>query len=334
MSQKPDDGTCVFGATAITRHVGALRQEIEGVRQAEDIEYIHRMRVASRRLRASLPLFSDCLPQKKYAAWEKQVRAITRALGKARDLDVQLDLLNTFSHELTDPSFQPGIRRLQLRLRQRRAKIQQQVNQALDDLQHSDTLPEIDKKLQSLCDQQGQVYLYTPGLYQRGYEAIAARLDDFLSYEPYVEQPERITELHQMRIAAKRLRYTLEVFAPLYPDELKQPIHALRRAQDLLGEIHDSDVWAAFLPEFISKERRRTVKYLGSERPMKRLIPGILHFQENRAQFRQDRYQAFVEFWHEEQQQNRWQEIYQSIQIPYHRGEAISTPNGEASSEK
>ncbi|HET7776039.1 MAG TPA: CHAD domain-containing protein, partial [Azospira sp.] len=69
MSPKSDDGVCVFGALLLHRYLDALIQEVDGVRTAEDIECIHRMRVATRRLRAALPLFSDCLPAKKYPNW-------------------------------------------------------------------------------------------------------------------------------------------------------------------------------------------------------------------------------------------------------------------------
>jgi CHAD domain-containing protein len=47
------------------RHLQSLRSEVEGVRLAEDIECIHRMRVASRRLRAAQQLFDGCIPEKK-----------------------------------------------------------------------------------------------------------------------------------------------------------------------------------------------------------------------------------------------------------------------------
>jgi putative phosphoesterase len=54
---------------------------------------------------------------------------------------------------------------------------------------------------------------------------------------------------HQMRIAAKWLRYTLETFAPAYEDGLKQYISRLKKLQDVLGEMHDCDVWIEALLE-------------------------------------------------------------------------------------
>ncbi|MCL4561900.1 MAG: CHAD domain-containing protein [Chloroflexi bacterium] len=321
MSQKPDEGVCVFGALVLTRYLKALRQEIDGVRKAEDIEYIHRMRVASRRFRDALPLFSSCLPQRKYPGWNKQVRLITRALGGARDTDVGLAALIRFYDAISNPLDKPGIRRLILRLRQKRTKFQQKVISALDSLETSKALDEIEKHLEPLLDRQNQTYLYTPMLYQHGYQAITSRLASFLNYETYVEKPECIEELHAMRIASKHLRYTMEVFATLYPGELKDPIQTSRKNQDLLGEIHDSDVWIAFLPGFIEQERLATQEFYGHLRGFRRLIPGILAYQEDRQQAREQFYADFVAFWRQQKEQKIWENLSAAIQIPFFKQE-------------
>ena len=81
MKPTVDESICVFGSGAILRHTGAMRAEMAGVREAKDIEYVHRMRVASRRLRTALAIFLRCLPSKKLNNWQKEIRAITKALG-------------------------------------------------------------------------------------------------------------------------------------------------------------------------------------------------------------------------------------------------------------
>src|SRR5512136_2579188 len=83
--QEPVKAACIFGVQRILPLLDAFLNEIEGVRSGQDIEYIHRMRVASRRLRAALPLFESCFPQRKYRMWMKELQKITRALGDARD---------------------------------------------------------------------------------------------------------------------------------------------------------------------------------------------------------------------------------------------------------
>ena len=54
-----------------------------------------------------------------------------------------------------------------------------------------------------------------------------------------------------MRINAKKLRYTMEFFAPLYKDQLKEEIETVKNYQDILGEKHDLEVWMDYVPKFI-----------------------------------------------------------------------------------
>lgn len=129
-----------------------------------------------------------------------------------------------------------------------------------------------------------------------------------------------------MRIAAKWLRYTLETFAPLYSNQLKPFILAARKTQDLLGEIHDSDVWAEFLPRFYEEERQRTIEYFGYERPFKRLIPGLLYFQQDRKRVRGELYQQFVEAWQQDQEKELWADLMHTIQVPFIQPEALYPP--------
>jgi len=321
-----DEGYCVYGAGVITRQVQALQQEMPGVRENQDIEAVHRMRVASRRLRAALPLFKECFPTKKYRAWLKQIRALTSALGAARDCDVQLETLRQFYETLPLVIYQPGIRRLMLRLRQRRIRLQRNVLRDLRQLEASHTLEGLTARLEPLSARQNQIYLYTPYIYQRAFNAIAAQREQFLKYEQYVEQPECIDELHAMRIAAKKLRYTMEIFAPIYPGELKEYLQAARKVQEALGNLHDCDVWNLFLPEFIEKENHRTQMYFGHTRPMRRLEPGLRFFQQAQQENRGRLYAGFVEFWHELKARDVWGRLLEAIQVPYHEAAPEPVP--------
>ena len=59
--------------------------------------------------------------------------------------------------------------------------------------------------------------------------------------------PMLLKELHNMRIAAKRLRYTLEIFEDFLPDECKTAQKELEQLQQEMGQLHDSDVMIALL---------------------------------------------------------------------------------------
>ena len=150
MRRKVDESVNVYGAGVIIKHLDALEQELEGVREAKDIEYIHRMRVASRRLRSALDIFWEHMPQKKRDHWMEQIRSITRALGQARDLDVQIESIEKILGALPDQTYRPGIERLLLRHRQRRARLQEAVAHSLDSLISSGVLSDIRLKLRYL----------------------------------------------------------------------------------------------------------------------------------------------------------------------------------------
>lgn len=73
------------------------------------------------------------------------------------------------------------------------------------------------------------------------------RLEELYEWSRYVDNPYSVRELHNLRIAAKRLRYTLEIFADFLPDDCKAVVQELEQMQNELGELHDSDVMIALL---------------------------------------------------------------------------------------
>jgi CHAD domain-containing protein len=65
----------------------------EGVLNLNDVERVHDMRVATRRLRAALEVFAPCFPPKRHGKALKKVKALADALGERRDADVEIALL-------------------------------------------------------------------------------------------------------------------------------------------------------------------------------------------------------------------------------------------------
>jgi hypothetical protein len=73
------------------------------------------------------------------------------------------------------------------------------------------------------------------------------RLEEMYQWERYVDSPSHERELHNLRIGAKRLRYTLEIFEDVLPEACKPFVQELERIQEELGALHDSDVMIALL---------------------------------------------------------------------------------------
>ncbi len=71
---------------------------------------------------------------------------------------------------------------------------------------------------------------------------VAARTDAFFTFAPFLADPTCVTELHDMRIAAKRLRYTLELFADALGPDTAACIDRIKEFQEVVGDIHDHDV--------------------------------------------------------------------------------------------
>lgn len=311
----PDPGYCLFGSEVLRTYAENLAAEADGVRAAADIEHIHRMRVASRRLRAALPLFAECFGKGTYRRWRREIREVTRALGAARDADVQIEFLRSYLATVPaegEPLFglhfsaetggaaapaaplRTGIECLLLRLSQRREALQPGVVAAVDALEAAGTAGEI----AAACRRQmAGADVHTVYAFEQGFIHISLCLDDLFSHAASVADPAAEEEHHAMRIAAKRLRYTMETFAPLYPGELKSEIAALKKLQDYLGDIHDCDVWAAFLPVFLEEERERCRTYFGHDGLMAAIEPGILHLRGERMAKRRALFDDFAAYW-------------------------------------
>ena len=344
----PDPGYCAYGATRIRERVRQLAGEIEGVRKAEDIEAVHRMRVASRRIRAALPLFSCCIPQKKYLRWTREIRDITRALGDARDKDVQIEFLTSYRkrfplngkgnpeqeylalfHIPSEPCISDegqnhqescivprreyGIDCLLLRYHQERTRLQAPVRQALRRLEKDKTLKRMDtffRKWESDAGSSGK----TLGC-RIASKRIGSIITELRKYAESLSDTERKDDHHQMRIIAKQLRYTMELYGDLYEGGLKKEIQNLRHLQDLLGEIHDCDVWIELLPHFLEEEAGRVESYFGKRDFLRLIEPGIEDLLTNRSSERDDLFRKLGITWKDLEVELFWEGLLRKVYL-------------------
>ena len=324
MGKKEHPAACVFGAAYLLGQLQNLEKHFEAARsKTADIEPVHQLRVTSRRLRTGIKHFRACLPEKKTREFEDEIRRLGSALGKARDLDIQIDTLNGLYDDQLDPKFKPGYRRLLLRLKQRRMKRQKKIEQILDEIRQKDIFTKMNKRLAAAAADSGDIYLFTPALYELAFTAIHADLADFLSYEKFVDSPEDMEKLHAMRIAGKHLRYALEIFSPVYKDSLVPHVQYMKDIQSHLGRMHDDDVWVTWLPKFLQEEEARVRDYFGNTGPLKRLVPGIDHLIEDRKKSRDQAYQSFLSTWQALMRENAWDNLRQIINAPPNIDSAI-----------
>lgn len=83
---------------------------------------------------------------------------------------------------------------------------------------------------------------------------IEVRLQEMLFFGKHAGDPERIEEIHNLRIAAKRLRYTLEMFRFAFPKKLNGMIAEVKEIQEHIGDMRDADVMIARVSEILDRE--------------------------------------------------------------------------------
>jgi CHAD domain-containing protein len=112
-----------------------LVEEAQGVLDTGDIERVHDMRVATRRLRAALEIFEPCFPPKPYGQALSEVKRLADALGERRDRDVAIASLHGFNDQIAAPD-RRGVASLIEQLRSE----QEQANEELAPLVAEESL--------------------------------------------------------------------------------------------------------------------------------------------------------------------------------------------------
>ncbi len=311
MKSKVDQSFRLLAARYLRKQVKQLGSQIEGIRKAEDIEFVHRARVASRRLRAALRVFAECFPAERADAWRKEIRRLARSLGEARDGDVQIAFLSDALCRFQDRTGGPGFARVLARWERGREKLQPSVTRAIERLVASRVLREMLAATRKWLRRGGKEKDLRPSrrVFDHTERHVLTGLDDLRTFEPCLANPEDHEQHHAMRIAAKRLRYTIEICKSIYGGRLDGVLEAVKQVQSLLGDIHDCDVWVEQLGTFQARESRRFVRLYGHAGPLARLKPGIEHLQQDRRKRREELFATLVQYWSELTRAGLWKEL-------------------------
>ena len=227
-----------------------LQQNHHGALTSDDPEYIHQMRVATRRLRAALRLFAPVLPEQFAEPLRAPLAALMQQLGSARDLDVLLaEIANPVLAALPN---EPRLPALASDITNRRYTARAQAiamlaapdygRMLLTALESLHATPLADPATTALLGFASERLKRLRNKVRR--MAAAADIDDPLS-------------LHALRIGVKRLRYALEFFLPLEAERASQRVlKQLAGLQDTLGQLNDLSSAGAMLMDCAGDDPR------------------------------------------------------------------------------
>jgi CHAD domain-containing protein len=228
-----------------------------GARDGRDIEELHDMRVAVRRMRAVLRVCRPYLDTTPYKPFRKALRRTGRTLGTVRDLDVFREKAQRYLDTLPDErrfELDPLLAAWQVKYETARQGM----------------LALLDGKPYLQFKKEFARFLATPGagaplataentepLPHRVREAVPplliANYAAVRAYEGRVEESDTpLPRLHRLRIAGKGLRYTLEFFREILPADVEPLIDRIKGLQDHLGNLQDAVVTCGILRDFLT----------------------------------------------------------------------------------
>jgi CHAD domain-containing protein len=238
--------------TMIRQRLTALARTLPAAASG-DVNAIHQARVATRRVRAALPIVTGGSRRRKL---KKSFTRLTRALGGVRELDVAILTLDEL---VSDPSVPAeGLQQLRGILQEQRQRFHAEMSGTV---QHVDlerlqrkTLAATERALEDDSDQSDLKRLRSV-VKRAGRRALALQAAIENAGNIYLAD-----RLHQVRIAVKKLRYVLEIARELSRSRASARIRMLKNAQDLLGRMHDFEVLITRIRALQGSDRAPTLK--------------------------------------------------------------------------
>jgi len=264
-----------------------------------DIKGVHDMRVASRRLRSALKMFSPFIKKTPLKKVEKELKQIADALGEVRDQDVAITTLEKMQNEAEREEIKRGIKTVieshnAIREQARTALIETIGGECLMPLQEKFTqslYESIESKRELLKEKNQDTNIKS--LRALGCEIIVSDLNEFLAMgQKNVYDPFAVEALHKLRIMAKRLRYSIETFAVCLDEGVLAFGNEIAEIQSSLGELHDRDVWI--------KELNKRLRHTENQDEHQAVVWLLSHFVKTRTKH----YCAALERWSDWQKNN------------------------------
>ena len=227
-----------------------IRLNEEGILKDIDIEFLHDFRVAIRRTRSALTQIKGVLPEDVTDDFKVRFSRIGKMTNQLRDLDIYL-LDKERYRAMLPVEIRPGLEHMFSIFSEKRKREHREIVKFLKSKEYKETMDMWENYLNEPRDNITipnagvPVFDLASGLIRKKYKRI---LRDGALINDDTPDP----ELHKLRIECKKLRYMIEFFSSLYPEEdIKTLVRHMKKLQDNLGEFNDLSVQRASLKEFI-----------------------------------------------------------------------------------
>jgi CHAD domain-containing protein len=253
---EPDDPMSEAGRKTLRFHFRRMLYNEPGTRLGEDIEALHDMRVATRRMRAAFRVFDHYYKPKAVAPYIKGLKRTGRALGAVRDLDVFRAKIQAYLETLPAAD-RDSLDDLLVALEVQREAARERMLFYFDGKKYRRFVEGFGRfvETEGMGSQPVTLDGGKPWPYRVRHVAPVAiyeRLAAVRAYDEWVTIPDPPLErLHALRIACKRLRYSLEYFGEVLGPDTKAVIREIVALQDHLGDLQDAVVASAILRDFL-----------------------------------------------------------------------------------
>jgi CHAD domain-containing protein len=245
-----DDHIAEAGRKVMRFHLARMLAREAGVREGKDLEEVHAMRVATRRQRAAWRVFGASFRAGRTKRYRNGLREIASRLGAVRDLDVLLEAADVYRSDLPVTE-QRALEPLLTDWREHRDDARVLLVRELD----SDGYRRwVDDYRDFVRTEGAAVVPVLPTQPHRVRDTAASRIwtayEQVRGYEPVLRWAD-VETLHELRIAGKWLRYTLEFVKDALGDDAGPLIARVTALQDHLGLMNDADVSASMARTFL-----------------------------------------------------------------------------------
>lgn len=222
-----------------------------------DPEGVHSMRVASRRLRSAMRDFLPYLPKRSFVSAGKRFKSIADALGEVRDQDVAIHALEEIEKKVP-AAHAAGLKQFIAKRKEVREHQRRKLKAVLGKSELKGLEAEFAAALEAATNaaERKRKRLTPPTFANVSQEILRDRLKEFEKRSDGLFRPLDVTALHDLRIAAKRLRYAIELLAPCFSRSISTHAKRAARLQAALGDLHDCDIWILTLGDEIDPARK------------------------------------------------------------------------------